>query len=186
MPAFIKHTPNCSVIAERIEVSHPDLLMPAEEGYVWTEVPTPVGEWWVALSEDDEIEAVPFVRSASAQLALGKMAQHDAVKLKRDLFEHAGCATADGPIDTDPDSQRKVSGAATMALALGAAFTMDWRMADDSIVTLDATQMITVGVAVAQHVAACQARKNELDEAIVAAADLTELAAIDIEIGWPG
>jgi hypothetical protein len=65
-------------------------------------------------------------------------------------------------------------------------FSMDWRMADDTIVTLDAAQMIAMGMAVAQHVAACQTKKNTLDAQIAAATTVADLDAIDVESGWPG
>lgn len=119
-------------------------------------------------------------------LAAAKTALSAAVKAKRDAVEWSGCATPHGPIDTDPDSQRKIGGGSTAALVLGAAFSKDWRMSDDTIVTLDNEQMIAVGLYVVAHVDACQQRKNALDAEIEAATTLAELDAIDIESGWPG
>lgn len=108
-----------------------------------------------------------------------------AVKAKRDACEQAGCQTPYGPIDTNPDSQRKVGGGSTAALALGASFSKKWRMADNSYQVLDAAKMIEVGLLVVAHVDACQQRKNDLDEAIEEATTLAELDLIDIESGWP-
>jgi len=133
----------------------------------------------------EDIAVVARVFDPTILIANKRIVLHAAVKAARDVHEQAGCTTPSGQVDTDADSQRKVGGAATMALALGASFTMDWRMKDNSIVRLDASGMIALGEAVAEHVAACQARKNALDAAIDAATTLDELAAIDPEQGWP-
>jgi hypothetical protein len=186
MLAFIMHNLDCTQIAERIEVSHPAMLADAPDGFAWTNVPTPVGEWSVALDDNGGPQAVPFVRPADIELSIAKAAFGERIKDKRNAVERAGCATPYGRIDTDADSQRKIGGASTMALALGTQFTMSWRMADNSIVTLNASQMIEVGVAAAQYVAACQANKNALDAAVQAATSVADLDAIDIEAGWPG
>lgn len=107
------------------------------------------------------------------------------VKVLRDAAETGGCTVPGiGRFDSDPDSQRKISGAVVMAMLGGAAFTMEWRLANNSVEALDAAQMIAVGVAVGQHVAACQQRKNEIDAALNAAGTYETLMAIDIEGGW--
>lgn len=108
------------------------------------------------------------------------------VKELRDAAETGGCTVPGiGRFDSDSDSQRKISGAVVMAMLGGGAFAMEWRLADNSVEALDAPQMIAVGVAVGQHVAACQQRKNEIDAALNAAGTYGDLLAIDIEGGWP-
>src|SRR3546814_12871945 len=47
------------------------------------------------------------------------------VKALRDLHETSGCATPLGRVDTNPDSQRKISGAVQMAMLSGDAFSID-------------------------------------------------------------
>lgn len=108
------------------------------------------------------------------------------VKALRDAAEAGGC-TVDGigRFDTDANSQRKLNGAVVLAMLGGEAFGIEWRLSDNSVVALDAAQMIAVGAAVGAHVAACQYRKNTLDEALDLAADYEALIAIDIEGGWP-
>lgn len=108
------------------------------------------------------------------------------VRALREQHETGGLTTPFGPIETDAESQRKISGAVVMAMLGGAAFSIDWRMANNAIVTLNATDMSNLGVLVGQHVSACQYRKNDLDAAIGAAATLAEIEAIDAEAGWPG
>lgn len=107
------------------------------------------------------------------------------LKLKRNQEEWKGVTTPLGIVDSDPDSQRKVSGAVTMAMIGGTNFSIDWRMQDNSVVTHDHDAMITMGLAVGQHVSACQDRKNELEALIDAATTAEELDAVDITQGWP-
>lgn len=109
-----------------------------------------------------------------------------AVKTCRNKAEWGGVDTPLGAVDSDPDAQRKISGAVQMALLTGDTFSVQWRMADNSIVTHDYEATIQMGMLVGQHVAACQQRKNELDALITAAATTEEVEAIDCESGWPG
>lgn len=118
-----------------------------------------------------------------------RLNMRQAVKRKRDAVEQQGVTLAGvGTFDTDTESQRKVNGAVTMALIAmqySQPFEIVWRLADDTTATLDAAGIIGVGVAVGQHVAACQANKNALDLLIMAAESVEELEAIDLEDGWP-
>ena len=111
-----------------------------------------------------------------------------AVKTRRDQAEWAGCTTALGRVDSDPDSQRKVSGAVQMAMiaqGAGAPFGIDWTMQDNVTVAHDAPAMIAMGVAVGQHVAACHEVALGKRAAIEAAETIEDLDAVDIEGGWP-
>lgn len=92
-----------------------------------------------------------------------------------------------GRFDSDPPSRVNINGAVTMALLAqmnSQPFAMTWKLQDNSLAELDAAQMIGVGAAVGQHVAACHAHAQTLGLAIQAAADHAALAAIDIEAGW--
>lgn len=111
-----------------------------------------------------------------------------AVREARDRAEWWGCSTPLGRADSDPDSQRKVAGAVQLAMIAqsgGVPFSIDWTMQDNSSVTHDAAAMITLGVAVGQHVAACHAVALAKRSAIEAAENIEALTAIDIEGGWP-
>lgn len=112
----------------------------------------------------------------------------DAVRGARDRAEWWGCSTPLGRADSDPDSQRKVAGAVQMAMiaqAAGAPFSIDWTMQDNRSVTHDAIAMITLGVAVGQHVADCHAAALAKRAAIEAATDASTLVDFDSEGGWP-
>lgn len=111
------------------------------------------------------------------------------VKARRDQAECGGCSTLYGRVDTNEAAKLNLNGAVTMAqIALSSAqsFSIQWTMADNSIVTLDANQMIVVGVAVGQHVNACHDVARQLREQIAAATSIVDIEAIDVEAaGWP-
>nr|WP_246848158.1 DUF4376 domain-containing protein [Sphingomonas beigongshangi] len=110
------------------------------------------------------------------------------VKAARDQAEWWGCSTPLGRADTDPESQRKVSGAVQLAMiaqAAGQSFAIDWTMQDNSTVAHDASAMIAMGVAVGQHVAACHEVALAKRVALEAAADAAGVDAVDVEGGWP-
>lgn len=109
-------------------------------------------------------------------------------KLKRDEVEHGTATTPFGPVQCDDASKLKISGLVQMAqiaAANSAPFSEVFTMADNSEVPLDASEMISLGVAVGQHVSAVFTRGRELREAIEAAQTKAELDAIDVNAGWP-
>lgn len=118
-------------------------------------------------------------------LAVAKV--HDRIRALRDAIDVGGCETPFGRIDTSDKSKIKLTGSVVMASALGAAYSDEWRMADDTLLPIDAAKIVALGTAVGQFVSACQGRKNALDEAVaaVAADDFDALAAININTGWP-
>nr|WP_086491277.1 DUF4376 domain-containing protein [Novosphingobium panipatense] len=119
------------------------------------------------------------------------------VRNRRDQVRDGGCLIEiqgePRRVETDATSRVNISGSVVMAmLALqsGEEFATDWRMADNSIVALDAADMILLGKTVATFVEAGQRRKNDLDALIATIAQGTteeELAAIEAQIldGWP-
>ncbi|WP_347269850.1 DUF4376 domain-containing protein [Rhizorhabdus histidinilytica] len=99
-----------------------------------------------------------------------------------------------GLVDTrnDPisNSQLFVAGAAlsaSRALAIDpdTDWSKDWTLADNSVVTLSAAQMIALGDAVEAHLQACQDAGTAIRALIDAADDEAALAAIDITAGYP-
>ncbi|ABQ68534.1 hypothetical protein Swit_2175 [Rhizorhabdus wittichii RW1] len=97
-----------------------------------------------------------------------------------------------GVVDTrnDPvsNSQLFVAGAAlsaTRAQMTGEPWSKEWTLADNSVVTLDAAQMIAIGDAVEAHLQACQDAGTAIRALIDAAEDEAALAAIDITAGYP-
>ncbi|MFC0305288.1 DUF4376 domain-containing protein [Rhizorhabdus histidinilytica] len=99
-----------------------------------------------------------------------------------------GCATMLGRVDTDPNSQSKITGYATDALAALASdepFIVGFTMADDMVVTHDARAMIAMHRAVQKHLNACQEAAAAIRDAIQAADTAEAVFAVDIEAGYP-
>lgn len=123
-------------------------------------------------------------------LADMKAAMRRQVQQTRDTHIDAGCVvTGIGKFDTDLQSRVNISGAVTGAMLAQSAnqpFTIQWKLADNSVATLTGGQMITAGVTVLGHVSACHAVSQAHIAAIDAAASKSALRALDIASGWPG
>lgn len=116
-----------------------------------------------------------------ADLEPARAAKWSQIKAARDAHENGGFDTAWGRFDSDPTSQTKLIGAAqlaSIALAQGAPFGIEWTLQDNTSVPLDALQMISVGVALAAHIDAAHQRGRQLRAQIEAAATLQDLEAI--------
>ena len=104
-----------------------------------------------------------------------------AIKAQRNAAEWGGFDTPFGRFDSDPNSQTKIIGTAqlaSIALAQGAPFNVEWTLQDNTSVSLDATQMIAVGAALAAHVDAVHQRGRQLRAQIEAATTLADLEGI--------
>lgn len=145
---------------------------PVPDGFVLILVPL---DMWEAGAE-------------TADLAGLKNAVWGAVKAKRDAVIDGGASTAIGVVDSDTLSRSNISGAALGALiaqSASASFSIEWTAKDNSVHTLDATQMIALGLAVLQHVSAAHDRARALRAEVEGAADISALLQTDIETGWP-
>lgn len=92
-----------------------------------------------------------------------------------------------GTFDTDQRSTQNIMGGVQLALiaqTAGQPFSIAWRLADNTVATLDASAMIAVGAALAIYVSAVYQRSWELKELADTAATLEELEAIDFG-SWP-
>lgn len=132
---------------------------------------------------------VQTVTVAPPSLSEAKADKWDQAKTERDRRITAGCTVPGvGTFDTDEVSRGNITGAVTMALiaqGAGAPYSIGWKLADNTIATLNAAGMIGAGGAVGQYVAACHANVQGLGLAIEAASDLAAVAAIDVGAGWP-
>jgi hypothetical protein len=141
---------------------------------------TPAG-CTVAIFDPDEIIPVPPVPFAT--LKADKWAATKALRIAH--VDGGYTVEGVGRFDTDTLSRINISGAVSGAMIAGSAFSVEWKLLDNSLVTLDAAQMISVGMAVLGHVAACHAHSNALGVAIEATTDTEALGAINIMDGWP-
>jgi hypothetical protein len=112
----------------------------------------------------------------------------ESVRTLRAAKINGGSPTPFGIADSDDESRSNISGAVIAALvakSAQASYSIVWTLADNSTVTLNADQMIGLGLAVMQHVNACHTNARTLRDLIEDAADMAELLAIDINSGWP-
>lgn len=103
----------------------------------------------------------------------------EGIKARRDQAITAGITVAGVPIHTDETSQTRIMGAAVAAM-LDPDYSVQWKAADGTFVTLAAAQVIGIASAVRAHVQACFDR-----EAVLRAAVISK-EPFDIEAGWPG
>lgn len=84
--------------------------------------------------------------------------------------------------DSDPGSQQQIQGAVLMArtaMDAGEPFSVEWTLADNTNVPLDAPTMVGVGKAMAAHVSRCHKAGRIARERINAAETVDEILAVD-------
>lgn len=110
------------------------------------------------------------------------------VKMLRDAAIDGGANTPAGRVQTDPLSRSNITGAvvaAMLAQQASSPFSVDWTLADNSVVTLDAAAVTQMGLAVVAHVDAAHASARALRNQIEATSDPIALLQIDTTAGWP-
>lgn len=111
------------------------------------------------------------------------------IKYMRDAQITGGCNTPSGRIDTDEVSMRNILGvyqSAVVAQINSGAFSVTWRMADNSSVSLSAKDAISMGNAVLAHTEGCYQRSWMLKE-LTDTAPKEDLPNIRMMLGrdWP-
>ena len=110
------------------------------------------------------------------------------VEILRDEAIHSGMAVGTAIYDTDADSIRNITGkalkATTAIVKAETGWSTPWKLADNTMTTLDADGMIAVGEALDAHITASYARSWELKAEIAAATEET-IDTIDVTAGWP-
>jgi hypothetical protein len=172
---------------------------------VLSAVPCPPPEPLPLRGRVHELDEHSWVWSTELTVDGARDAQWTAIKAARAGAEVAPLTVDGRTYDADPESQRRISGAVQLALiaalsvqvvsetpgesptqeerlaALDAAgWSIDWTLADNSIATLTAAQIIAVGVSLGAHVSAAHATARAL-RAQIAAAGADEITSIT----WP-
>lgn len=127
------------------------------------------------IAEQDELTKIKLMKKAS-------------VNSLREQEINKGCDTFTGKVDTDSVSVHNIMAAyqsAVLASLTSQPFTIDWRLADNSSTTLDATGMIKIGEAVLARTQACYSHSWELKAEIDAATTADAVNAIVLSEGWP-
>lgn len=112
------------------------------------------------------------------QLKAAKWAQ---IKARRDEVEFGGFVWDGSVFDSDPLSQSRIQGAAQLATLNPGTFSIDWTLANNSVRTLSAAQMVEVGETLGIHVATQHTIARGLRQQIDAATTAAEVGAIV----WP-
>lgn len=117
-------------------------------------------------------------------LEVAKAQKWREILAERDRREFGTFVAGVYELDCDPKAQARIQGAvqlASLAAANGQPFSIDWTMADNTVVTLNAATMVGIGQALALHVGQVHATARALRSQIDAAATV---AAVQ-EIAWP-
>ena len=99
------------------------------------------------------------------------------VRRERDSAEFGGFTWDGSRFDSDALSQQRITGAVTLAM-MNSAYLVDWTLADNTVRSLNAADMIAVGVALGQHVNACHERGRVLRGEIEVALTAEELGVL--------
>lgn len=106
------------------------------------------------------------------------------IKAQRDAIEFGGFTWSDDEFDSDAESQARIMGAVQMALIAVQAeqpFTIDWTLADNTVRSMSAADIVSAGLALGAHVAAAHGIARTLRAAIEACTTAAEVEAIS----WP-
>lgn len=114
---------------------------------------------WVMEDRFVHLSTCPFykgvVLTEPTPLAMAKVESWQRIKFTRDNREHGGFDWRTYRVDSDQESQRRIQYAAQVAhasLTTGAEFTVNWTMANNVTVTLNANDMLDLSAALWQHV----------------------------------
>ena len=124
-----------------------------------------------------------FLREgAEPDLETLKVMKWSEIKLAREQAESAGYIVEGfGTFDSDPEARANITGSVTAALIAklnNAPFQVNWTLADNSVVTLDADGMVLAGLEGLQHINKCHEQSRKLRVLIENANDAEELARV--------
>ena len=180
----------------RLQVHMYPSLDKAEDAHLlWQEYPElplaaldvqgPVGslERALAAQPDGLFAGATYVADAAVDdIETARARKWADIKAERDRLECGGFDMPGiGRFDSDADSRARILGAVTaakIAQDAGQPFNVEWTLADNTAVMLDADQVISVGFAMLTHTTSTHEKGRNLRSAIVAAEDAESLDAI--------
>lgn len=124
------------------------------------------------------------ITTPADRLAAARTRRLAELAARRWQAESAGILVAGARVATDTVSQGKLT-AAALAAVRDPAYTLTWKCADGAFVALDAPRILALADAARAYVQAAFDREAVLADAIAAAASQADLAAIDLDAGWP-
>ena len=110
------------------------------------------------------------------------------IKAERDRREQSGAPYLGKVLDSDEKSVTRISiavQAAQAAISAGTAFSLDWTMQDNSVVTMTAAEVVGMSVALATHSNGLHLAARAVHEKILAATDAAGVEAAEKAVVWP-
>ena len=135
----------------------------------------------LGITVAEKVTSRPFFNMT---LDLRKSIKKDELKTTRSDKEASSFTWDGSAFDCDPVSQSRIQGAvqlATLSISSSTQFSIDWTLADNSVRTLSASDMVQVGVAMGQHIISTHAVYRSLKADIEAATTAEQINAIT----WP-
>jgi hypothetical protein len=117
-----------------------------------------------------------------------KLVVYEQVKAIRNALVDAGAPTTFGVVQSDINSRLNLTAsclAAVISIMQNLPFNQNWTMLDNTVVTFNATDMISFAMQAALHIDSIYARGIQLRTSINACTTMAELLAIDVGSGWP-
>lgn len=109
-----------------------------------------------------------------------KAAQWSQIKTSRDRAESSGFVWDGSMFDSDPISQQRITSAAQIASS-NSQFVVDWTLSDNTVRTLNASEMLEVCLAMGQHINEQHMIGRTLRQQIESAADVQGVTSVV----WP-
>jgi hypothetical protein len=134
-----------------------------------------------------EIEALSAAEIADVDLNAARRIKLGQVSSAFSRQIMRGCSSPKGLVDCDDKACNRVANAIFMRDKLGvpAEDTENWTMHDGSKIEHDYAELVALGAAIATGFKAYFAQKQAIEQAIGAATSTADVAAIDINSGWP-
>lgn len=120
-----------------------------------------------------------------SELAEAKVIRWEFVKTARTRHIDSGLTTPYGDFQTAPPERQNITDAVLLAQTLASQsqpVSIDWTLADNSVVTLGLTEIVTVGLLLGQKVQEAHAHARTLRAAIDAATTVEEVEAVSWSI----
>ena len=133
-------------------------------------------------------EEAAFEAARTPTLAQAKRAAREALAARLIRAEQSSFAFQTGRVVSDAAMLSRIAifaHRAQRAIADSETITVRIALEDGSTLNLNRQEMLDLAKAAGDHFIACSANARTLRQAIQAAATLAEVAAVDIESGWP-
>lgn len=133
---------------------------------------------------DPRFSGASRVLEGDTDLEKAKARQWSIIKINRDRREFGGFNWNGKYFDSDSQAQSRIQGGvqlALMAQQVNQPFSINWTLQDNSVIPLNASDMISVGQALATHIQDLHEISRGLREQINAATTVEQVNSI----GWP-